>query len=255
MFLPDFLTKAPKRAKKAKYLHSKSVELAELNLPDGVVARYSTRAKRLALRMDTKARHFTLVIPKRTSRMRAEGFAWQNDSWIKEQLAALPTAQKFEHGYQVSIMGEIYTITVDYSDAYKRTDIKLDRETCTLHVRTNKSDPHTRIVRFLKGVAKNALSDMAQDKAGIRNLYIKSVSIRDTKSRWGSCSYDGKLSFSWRLILAPFEAIDYVVAHEVAHLVHLDHSKAFWAVCEELSEDYSTGKLWMKSHANELMRF
>ena len=84
---------------------------------------------------------------------------------------------------------------------------------------------------------------------------IKSVRVSDTKTRWGSCSHDGRLCFSWRLAFAPYEAIDYVVAHEVAHLRHLDHSKEFWTLCEELSIDYAAGKRWMKENGSELMRY
>ena len=97
--------------------------------------------------------------------------------------------------------------------------------------------------------------DMATDKADIINKNISSVTVRDTKSRWGSCSHKGELSFSWRLIFAPYDAIDYVIAHEVAHLIHMDHSKNFWTLCRSLSSNFVEGKFWMQNHGNSLMRY
>jgi hypothetical protein len=79
--------------------------------------------------------------------------------------------------------------------------------------------------------------------------------VREKKSRWGSCSSDDHLSYSWRLIFAPPAALDYVVAHEVAHLVHMNHSKAFWNLCRSLSHDFVNGQYWMKNHGHELMRY
>lgn len=79
------------------------------------------------------------------------------------------------------------------------------------------------------------------------------LKIKDMKSRWGSCATSGEISLSWRLVFAPMAAIDYVIAHEVAHLVHHNHSAAFWALCRELSVDFDEGSRWMKRHGSELM--
>ena len=113
----------------------------------------------------------------------------------------------------------------------------------------------TKIKRFLMRLAKEELSELIHKKAARVGKKVVAVQIRDTKSRWGSCSEDRKISLSWRLILAPPMAMDYVVAHEVAHLVHLDHSTKFWNVCRQLSKDYIEGKYWMQNHGHELMRY
>jgi predicted metal-dependent hydrolase len=104
-------------------------------------------------------------------------------------------------------------------------------------------------------LAKKELTKLSHNKAAQLNKRLVSVDVRDTSSRWGSCAEDGRINYSWRLIFAPWEAFDYVVAHECAHLVHMDHSPAFWHVCEDLSEDYSSGKTWMKRHSDELIRY
>ncbi len=124
-----------------------------------------------------------------------------------------------------------------------------------LNILTNKEDPSIRIVRFLKNLAKEKLSKLAHEKASKIDKTIQLVQVKDTSSRWGSCSHDGKISFSWRLIFAPMDAIDYVVAHEVAHLEHLDHSPDFWMLCEDLSREYSAGKSWMHRNSQELNRY
>ena len=107
----------------------------------------------------------------------------------------------------------------------------------------------------MKRIAKKELTALAQQKAAEIGETIEKISVRDTKSRWGSCSSDGNLSFSWRLMFAPTEAFDYVVAHEVAHLVHMDHSRSFWNLCRDLSEDFIEGQYWMREHGHELMRY
>jgi predicted metal-dependent hydrolase len=124
-----------------------------------------------------------------------------------------------------------------------------------LLVSTYLDNPSGRILRFLKEQARKNISELAYKKADIIDKEIKSIQIRDTKSRWGSCGQNKRLSFSWRLILSPPESLDYVVAHEVAHLVHMNHTRKFWTLCEELSYDYINGKSWMREHGNSLMRF
>lgn len=120
---------------------------------------------------------------------------------------------------------------------------------------TNKDDPTGRIVRFLKTLAREEITRLTREKASLINEIPGVLYIRDTTSRWGSCSQEGNLSFSWRLVLAPLASLDYVVAHEVAHLRHMDHGKQFWALCEKLSTDFSTGHNWMKTNGHSLMRY
>lgn len=223
------------------------------DLPPHIKIKESTRARRLALRLDTHERLFHLVIPRGVSLRKALRFAEEHEDWMQEQLSELPEPIPLGNGAVVPVLGQNRTLKISYDSTLKRTSISMIEK--EIFVKTNLDDPKPRIVRFLRKQAKEALSMMAQEKAVQIDRKINSISVKDTKSRWGSCSEDNNLSFSWRLILAPFEAIDYVVAHEVAHLVHLDHSKAFWNLCRELSEDYMEGKYWMDNHGKELMRW
>ncbi len=218
-----------------------------------VTLKRSKRARRVALRLDPVERVINLVIPERMSEKRAYSFARQHEGWVRDTLAALPQPEPFIHNAQLPIFGEFITLNIQHDETLKRTRITM--EDGVLNVKTYQDDPTNRITAFLKQYAKNGLADMAQDKAAGISKPIKSVTVRDTKSRWGSCSDDGSLSFSWRLIFAPYEAIDYVVAHEVAHLRHMDHSKDFWKLCRSLSDDFVEGKYWMQNNGNTLMRY
>lgn len=224
-----------------------------MSLPDYINIRHSARARRMALRLDVKERVFHLVVPKGVSMRKAEAFAEGHDSWIQDKLAELPPLIHFEDGTFIPIFGQRTLIKIHHEPDLKITKIALEDK--TLHVRTNKDDPSPRIARFLKDLVKEELTILSNDKAVRIRKKVRSVSVRDTKSRWGSCSCDGHLSYSWRLIFAPPESFDYVVAHEVAHLKHLNHSSKFWDLCRELSENFVEGEFWMKNHGRELMRY
>lgn len=213
----------------------------------------SPRARRIALRLDNTTHTMNLVVPKRFSMKKAEAFAWQHRDWIHEKLAALPAPIRFSHGSVIPVLGRNRTLDIIYNPALKITNIQLDDD--RIIVNTNQQDPAARITRYLKREARDALSELAKEKAARINKQISAIQVRDTKSRWGSCGPDGRISFSWRLVFAPWEAMDYVVAHEVAHLVHMNHGKRFWALCEKLCEDYDTGKTWMRANGNELTRY
>jgi predicted metal-dependent hydrolase len=122
-------------------------------------------------------------------------------------------------------------------------------------IKSPDGDIHAPLTRFLRNMAKDTMTALAHEKAQEIGETLNNLSVRDTKTRWGSCSEDGSISLSWRLIFAPYEAMDYVIAHEVAHLRHLDHSRKFWTLCRELSDDYVEGKYWMDNHGHELMAY
>ena len=213
----------------------------------------SPRARRMALRVETKNRTVELVIPKRASIRSAYEFALKNAEWIQQSIDELPKPIEFTHGTELPVLGKKRIIDISYDPSAKVTDIEMTDD--IIRVITNKKEAGSRIRRYLIDVAKKELTSMAHEKAERIDKDIKKIDVKDTTSRWGSCSHDGKLSFSWRLIFAPSDAMDYVVAHEVAHLSHLDHSPAFWKVCEALSERYTKGKRWMRDNGGDLMRY
>lgn len=213
----------------------------------------SPRARRIALRLDTSARVMNLVVPERFSKKKARQFAFEHQGWIREKLDELPQPIAFEHDAIIPVLGKNRRLDIHFDPAAKITTISMFDG--VISVRTNQQDPTSRIIRFLKKEARATLSNLVREKAAEIERPVKAIQIRDTSSRWGSCGPDGRISLSWRLIFAPWEAMDYVVAHEVAHLVHLNHGKRFWALCAKLCDDYSGGKHWMRTQGNELMRY
>jgi len=226
--------------------------LAPLGL-DFVKYKRSDRAKRISLRLDNKERVFVLTVPKRCSDRKAQEFALSHEEWMREKLEELPERIAFVHGAVIPVLGYQRTLEIFYNKDLKSTDIVLKRNRLTVY--TNRQDPTSRIVRFLKNLAKETMEEIAHERAAMIRKKINNVYVRDTKTRWGSCSTDGNISLSWRLIFAPYEAMDYVVSHEVAHLRHMDHSDRFWTLCRELSDDYFEGHYWMKTYGPELMRY
>ncbi|PCJ96340.1 MAG: hypothetical protein COA45_11080 [Zetaproteobacteria bacterium] len=218
-----------------------------------VTIRRSKRAKRVALRLDPVERIVNLIIPQRMSLKKAYSFAQEHEEWVIETLQNLAPAIPFTHNATLPIFGDTVTLDIHHDTEIKRTTLKQYDD--MLKIKTYQDDPTNRITTHLKKLARAGLADIASEKSEIIQKTISSVTVRDTKSRWGSCSQDGSLSFSWRLIFAPYDAIDYVVAHEVAHLIHMDHSKNFWTLCRELSCNFVEGKYWMQNHGNELMRY
>lgn len=213
----------------------------------------SKKARRMALRLDTKRRVMYLVVPSRTRSDTAYDFALQHRKWIEEHLSSLPEPVPLKHGAVIPLFGQKVTLRIYYDPDIRATDIILKNN--NLFVFTNKEDPTGRIVRFLREQVQEKLESMAFRKAACIGKNIKSVAVRDTKSRWGSCNHLGHLAFSWRLIFAPIEAMDYVVAHEVAHLAHFDHSDRFWSMCSRLSKSYRRGRDWMDEFGHTLMRY
>ena len=215
--------------------------------------RVSVRAKRLTLKVNFQTSRIELVIPQRAPTKMIERFLESNEAWIHEKQLELPQRISFVNGASIPLFGNETQIHITKDITKKRTDITIHDN--TLHITTNLDDPTPRIVRFLKAKAHETYTILADQKASDIEKEIQALSIRDTKSRWGSCSHDGNISLSWRLIFAPYDAMDYVIAHEVSHLKHMDHSPKFWARCKSLCRNYHDGKLWMKAHGHILMRY
>ncbi len=109
-----------------------------------------------------------------------------------------------------------------------------------------------RIAAFLKKEARADLKRLAATHAATIRAPIRSISMKDTRSRWGSCSSEGNLSFSWRIVMAPPSVIDYLAAHEVAHLKEMNHGPRFWALCKKLCPGMEEAKSWLKRHGSQL---
>ncbi len=229
------------------------MERALSEISEHLRLKISPRARRVALRLDTKDRVVNLVVPKRMKLEKAYLFAEQHADWINARVAGLPAQIPFTHGAELPLFGQLRQIRICYNTGLKTTNTALLQNAYI--VLTNRGEPESRIIRDLKSRAKSHITALARDKAARLGKKAGNITVRDTKSRWGSCSSRGDLSFSWRLIFAPEAALDYVVAHEVAHLKHMNHSKAFWNTCRALSDNYLEGHTWIRASGHELMRY
>lgn len=210
----------------------------------------SSQAKRLTLRIDSKEHLPVLTMPTRGSEKKAFNFVFTHQDWIINMLSRLPQEQKFCDNCQFSLFGKETTLK---HQPHAKGGVYM--ENGELIVCGHAEFIHRRTTDFLKKLAKTKLTDLAKQKAALIECPINSVTIKDTKSRWGSCSSKNNLNFNWRIIFAPQYVIDYLVCHEVAHLLHQDHSPAFWKCVSDLCPQYKEGRQWLKVKGKELYRF
>jgi predicted metal-dependent hydrolase len=213
------------------------------------------QARRYTLRIDAPSREVILTIPPRGSIKEARDFAQKHGAWIAARMRRLPEAAPFAHGIKVPLRGVPHRI-VHRSDVRGTVWTEEDAGGRLLLCVAGEL-PHIdrRIGDFLKREARKDLEEASRRHAATLGVAIKRISVRDQTSRWGSCSNTGVLSFSWRLILAPPFVLDYLAAHEVAHLVELNHSLRFWRLVGRLYADPERAKAWLDVHGTDLHRY
>ena len=213
------------------------------------------QARRYTLRVQAATREVVLTMPPRGSLNEAQTFAAKHGGWIAARLGRLPEGTPFAPGATLPLRGLPHRI-VHRPGA--RGTVWTETDACGTRLLCVAGDlPHVgrRVVDFLKREARRDLEAASRRYAAALGVAVKRVSVRDTTSRWGSCSTTGALSYSWRLILAPGQVLDYLAAHEVAHLVEMNHSPRFWGVVERLCPTYRRAKAWLDAHGADLHRY
>jgi hypothetical protein len=209
------------------------------------------RARRIALKIGHAGDAVEMVLPRRCSRSEALRFLEASRGWVDARLAMLPPRILFADGALVPVKDVPHLVRTMGPIRGKGPAWIEDGE---IRVAGDPAFMARRVRDFLRGHAKRELSARAKKMAALVERKIKHVTVRDTVSRWGSCAKGGNLSFSWRLIFAPDAVIDYVVAHEVAHLVEMNHGKRFWRVVEKLHPGAKAERLWLNRNRARLMR-
>lgn len=207
-------------------------------------------SRRLSIRIDHKERVPVLNVPKYCSRRRAIAFVRENEDWIEENLQKLPPVKVFKNGESVLLFGE--TVQICHQPQSRRG---VWLENGVLGVSGGEEFLHRRVKDYIKKRAAEEFYIKSQQLAQTLGRRLNGVSIKDTKSRWGSCSSLHNINYSWRIALAPQCVIDYLLAHEVAHLKHADHSADFWACVAELNPDWQRGHNWLQKHGRELYAY
>jgi len=215
--------------------------------PIDITLRRSPRARRISLRVSGLDGRVTLTMPRRGTEAEALGFARQKEDWIRKQLAGRPGAVPVLPGVVLPLGG----LALMLAPAAVRAP-RVEGG----HLLVPQGAATAALVEvFARTMARDALVAASDRYAAALGLSYGRITLRDTRSRWGSCSAAGDLMYSWRLILAPPAVLNYVAAHEVAHLARMDHSPAFWAVVARLMPDHAQHRAWLRREGASLHRW
>ncbi|MFV0361256.1 M48 family metallopeptidase [Tropicimonas sp.] len=211
--------------------------------PITLVLRTSAAARRYSLRVSRLDGRVTLTMPRHASRRKGIAFATQKAEWIRRKLAEQAAPVPVGIGSSLPVDG----VTVTLKRGAKNR--LLLGQGC-LEIAADAVPAAARTV--LRAHARDRIAGAAAGFSRTLGRPFSGITLRDTRSRWGSCSARGALMFSWRLILAPPAVLDYVVAHEVAHLAEMNHGPRFWATVERLWPEYRVHRAWLRRHGEVL---
>jgi predicted metal-dependent hydrolase len=248
----DAFVKLPRIARvSAASVEEARRQAALLDLGAPLSIRVSRRARRLLLRIDAASRQVQLVLPSGVAAEHGLNFLAAQRGWIAARLAALPPPVPFAEGAIVPVFGVPHRIC-RASDPNAPPVAIGDG---AIRVRGDPAHLARRVRDHLVRLARQELTRRAQLCAARIGRPVARVGVRETRSRWGSCSAKGALSFSWRLVLMPEMVIDYIVAHEVAHLAEMNHGPRFWRLVRTLYPDYAPSRAWLKRHRGRVFSY
>lgn len=230
----------------------RALTMAEVPVP--VEVRASARARRMSLRVDAARNLVQVVVPPGIGDGDVMRFVGRHLDWVHKRLGAIPTRQPFIDGAVIPVLGVAHTIRHDPARRGARVARGEDGR-WEIRVGGEPEFLDRRVETYLKDQAKRLLAARAREKAARIGAVVAGVTVRDTRSRWGSCSSTGRLSFSWRLIFTPEPVFDYVVAHEVAHLKEMNHSARFWSLCARLTAEVEGPRDWLRANGAKLHRY
>lgn len=218
------------------------------NPPIDVHLRRSARARRLSLRMSQLDGRVTLTLPSGVSEAEGVSFLRAKETWLRGHLSQRVADVVVAPGVSVPVEGVPRVVRVGQGRA-----VRLDGP--DLVVPGDPDRTAARLQGWLKTLARDRLAAASQTYATRLGRPYTRLTLRDTRSRWGSCTAAGGLMYSWRLVMAPPEVLDYVAAHEVAHLAEMNHSPAFWRVVENLYGDWHPQRQWLHREGAGLHRY
>jgi predicted metal-dependent hydrolase len=232
-----------------------SIEIAFDQAIYPVRVRRHPQARRYTLRIQTATREVVLTMPPRGSVREARAFAERHGAWIAARLGRLPAAVPFAHGIVIPMRGVEHRI--EHRHGARGTVWREPGSDGVPLLCVAGEAPHVgrRVADHLRREAKRDLEAATRRYAQALGVSVRRVSVRDQSSRWGSCSTTGVLSYSWRLILAPPFVLDYLAAHEVAHIVEMNHSPRFWRTVLRMCPDTRRAKAWLDANGAGLHRY
>ena len=215
--------------------------------PLAITLRRSAVARRFSLRVSRLDGRVTLSLPLRARESEAMEFARAQEGWLRKTLAQMPVTAPVGFGSVIPVEGRLLRLEPGSGRAIRV-------EGAALMVPGLAAQAGVRVQAWLKVLAREKLTTASDHYAGLLGQPFSRITLRDTRSRWGSCSHDRALMYSWRLVMAPPPVLAYVAAHEVAHLVEMNHSDAFWSVVGRISPGWSQHRRWLHAHGQDLHR-
>ncbi|WP_018901134.1 M48 family metallopeptidase [Rhizobium sp. 2MFCol3.1] len=243
------LSKPRRSVRKPAPPETRTLDIAGRLMP--LTIKQHERATRITLRIEPGGRALKMTIPSGLARRDVDAFLDRHQGWLMTKLAKFSTDTGLHDGGTILFRGVSHRI--QYTGSLRGlTEATVIDGKPVLRVSGMPEHLGRRIATFLKKEARADLERLAKFHAHSIRAPIKSISMKDTRSRWGSCSAEGNLSFSWRIIMAPPAVVDYLAAHEVAHLKEMNHGPHFWALCKKLCPGMEDAKSWLKRHGSLL---
>jgi hypothetical protein len=212
--------------------------------------RRNAQARRIVLRLSRHDDAIAVTVPRRAGRTEALAFVETSRDWIAARLEHEPAAIALGAGVQIPLRGEMHDVRA--LAGRRGVVLAISR---VIWVPGGTDHCGRRLRDWLAAEARRDLAAASEKYAKIMGARVRRVSVRDQKGRWGSCSAAGDLSYSWRLVLAPPYVLDYVAAHEAAHLRHMDHGPRFWRLVLTHCPEAPRAKRWLKANGAELHRY
>ena len=233
-------------------------------IPTSTELRIDGRTVSVAVRTHARARSYRLSIPNSGEPVltlpphgrwaEAEAFLLRQSNWLAARLKRAPAAVNLGDGGMVPVRGIEHRI-IGTGKVRGRVEVIDDEGVPTLLVPGDPAHQARRLTDWLKAEAAIDLARQTAIHAERLEVSVRTIKMRSQSSRWGSCSSSGNLNYNWRLIIAPPHVLDYVAAHEVAHLREMNHSDKFWATVKRTLPDMERGRAWLKAHGRELMLY
>jgi len=238
----------------SRALHMDTLSVSGEQVP--LVVRHNPRARRFIVRVDMTTGAVHVTTPNKRNVKGAVAFARGHAEWIAEQLRQVAPAEPFCDGATLPIRGVCHVIRhVSCARGAVLQSTPNEERIAELRVSGDAAFLPRRVTDWLKREVKNDLNESVLRHATKLGVRPSRITVRDQSSRWGSCSSTRALSFSWRLILAPPDVLDYVAAHEVAHLVHMNHEPEFWRIVGSLTPDYRATMRWLEREGPALHKY
>lgn len=210
--------------------------------------RSSTRARRLSLKVDGARQEVLITLPEGATQQTALVWLEKNKDWVHRALAKQIPATPLGDGSTIPF--EDVELTVRHAPDARRGTWREDK---ILYVSGEVEFLPRRVMAFMHQEAQTRLPTAVRRWAAIMKLAPGQIALRDVRSRWGSCSHQGRIMLNWRLLMMPIAMRDYVIVHELAHLVHLNHSPAFWQVVDRYYPDRAEAENWLKVHGSRIL--